>query len=89
MTLACVAFAAAVAAGQHFSQRTPKSLLHFFQIYRKFQHWSHKTHNHFMALWTLSGTTRVSRYQKKHLPTHTYRGHQSSLICFLYLLYLS
>jgi len=25
-----------------------------------------------MALWILSGTTRVSRYQKKHSPTHTY-----------------
>jgi len=28
----------------------------------------------------------VSWYQKKHSPTHTYRGHQSSLICFLHLL---
>jgi len=36
-----------------------------------------------MALWILSGTTRVSRYQKKHSPTYTYRGHQSSLTCFL------
>jgi len=44
------------------------------------------THNHFTALWTLSGITRVIRYQKKHSPTHTYRGHQSSLICFLHLL---
>jgi len=43
------------------------------------------THNHLMALWILSGTTRVSQYQKKHSPTHTYRGHQSSLICFLHL----
>ena len=42
--------------------------------------------NHFTAFWTLSGTTRVSRYQKKHSPTHTYRGHQLSLICFLHLL---
>jgi len=24
------------------------------------------------------GTTRVSRYQKKHSPTHTYHDHQSS-----------
>jgi len=32
--------------------------------------------NRFMALWILSGTTRVSQYQKKHSPTHTYRGHQ-------------
>jgi len=40
----------------------------------------------FTALWTSSGTTRVSQYQKKHSPTHTHRGHQSSLICFLHLL---
>jgi len=32
----------------------------------------------------LSGRTRMSRYQ--HLPTHTYRGHQSSLICFIHLI---
>jgi len=37
------------------------------------------THNCFMALWILSGTTWVSRYQKKHSPTHTDRGHQISL----------
>ena len=40
------------------------------------------THNCFTALWILSGTTRVSRYQKKHSPTHTHRGHQSSLSAF-------
>jgi len=45
-----------------------------------------QTHNHFTALWTLSGTTKVSWYQKKHSPTHTYHGHQPSLICFLHLL---
>ena len=28
----------------------------------------------------------MSCYQKKHSPTHTYHGHQSSLICFLHLL---
>jgi len=44
-------------------------------------------HNQFTALWILSGTTRESRYQKKHSPTHTYCGHQSSLICFLHLLW--
>jgi len=27
-------------------------------------------------------TTQVSRYQKKHSPTHTYHGHQSPVICF-------
>ena len=40
-----------------------------------------------MALWTLSGITRVSRYQKKYSPTHTYRGYQSSLICFIQLIW--
>ena len=45
------------------------------------------THNHFTALWILSGTSRVSRYQKKHSPTHIYRGHQSSLICFIHPLW--
>jgi len=44
------------------------------------------TLNHFMAVWTLSRTTQVSWYQKKHSPTHTYYGHQPSLICFLHLL---
>jgi len=47
------------------------------------------THAHtqpFTALWILSGTTRVSRYQKKHSPTRTYRGHQSSLICFIHVI---
>ena len=43
------------------------------------------THTRFTALWILSGKTRVSWYQKKHSPTHTYRGHQSSLICFIHL----
>jgi len=40
-----------------------------------------------MALWILSVTTWVSQYQKKHSPTHTYHGHQSSLISFLHLLW--
>jgi len=36
------------------------------------QHKTHThTHNRFTALWILSGTTRVSRYQKKHSPTHS------------------
>jgi len=43
-------------------------------------------HNQFTALWILSGTTRVSRYQKKHSPMNIYHGHQLSLICFLHLL---
>ena len=30
----------------------------------------------------LSGTTRVSQYQKKHSPTHIYPGHQSSSIYY-------
>ena len=41
------------------------------------------THNRFTALWIMSRTTQVSWYQKKHSPTHTYRGHQSSLIHFI------
>jgi len=49
--------------------------------------WPEHTHNHFMALWILSGTTWVSQYQKKHWPTHTSPGHQSSLICFIHLLW--
>jgi len=40
------------------------------------------THNRFTALWNLSGTTQVSRYQKKLSPTHTHCGHQSSLSAF-------
>jgi len=48
------------------------------------------THNHFTALRMLSGTIQVSWYQKKHSPTHTYRGNQSSLtslISFLHLIW--
>jgi len=43
-----------------------------------------RTHTHITvtALWILSGTTWVSWYQKKHSPTHTHRGHQSSLSAF-------
>jgi len=32
------------------------------------------------------GTTRVNRYPKKHSPTHTNHGDQSSLISFLHLI---
>jgi len=61
--------------------------------------WEHTTHENlctiqynttykrFTALWILSGTTQVSWYQKNHSPTHTYHGHQSSLICFIHLLW--
>jgi len=31
-------------------------------------------------------TLGLSQDQKKHSPTHTYRGHQSSLICFVHLI---
>jgi len=41
--------------------------------------YTHNTHNHFTALWILTGTMWVIRYQKKHSPTHTYRGHQISV----------
>ena len=40
-----------------------------------------------LALWILSRTTWVSQYQMKHSPTHTHRGHQSSIICFLHPLW--
>ena len=43
------------------------------------------TDNRFTALRILSGTTWVSRYQKKHSSTHTHRGRQSSLICIIHL----
>jgi len=51
------------------------------ETFKQLQFHSHSTHTHncFTALWTLSGTTRVSQYQKKHSPTHTHRGHQISL----------
>jgi len=35
-----------------------------------------RTHTTVLRLWILSGTTQVSWYQKKHSPTHIYRGHQ-------------
>jgi len=44
------------------------------------------TDNRFTALRILFRTTRVSWYQKKHSPTHTYHGHQSSLIYFFHLI---
>jgi len=34
----------------------------------------------------LSGTMQVGRYQKKHSPTRTHHGHQTSFINFLHLL---
>ena len=51
-------------------------------MYRKWLEIDIHTHNRFTDLWNLSGTTRVNRYQKKHLPTHTDHGHQSSLSAF-------
>jgi len=48
------------------------------------QHYRH-THTHpFNG--SLSRTTRVGRYQKKHSPTHTHPDHQTSFINFLHLL---
>jgi len=35
---------------------------------------THNTHNCFTALWILSVTIQVSRYQKKQSPIHTRRG---------------
>jgi len=45
-----------------------------------------KAINRYTAVWILSGTARVSWQEKKHSPTDTYHGHQSSLICFIHLL---
>jgi len=42
------------------------------------------THNGFTAFWILSGTTWVCWYHNRHSPTRTYRGHHSSLICFIH-----
>ena len=45
------------------------------------------THTHAQSVnSSLSGTTRVSRDQKKHSPTQTRRDHQTSFINFLRLL---
>jgi len=44
------------------------------------------THNRFTALWNLSRTTRVSRYQKKHSPTQQSSWSSIISICFLHLL---
>ena len=46
--------------------------------------WRHITHTHTTIL-HLSGLCLASRCQKKHSSADTYRGHQSSLICFLHL----
>jgi len=40
-----------------------------------------------MAWHWWAGTTRVSWYQKKHSPTHTYPDHQPSFISFLHRLH--
>jgi len=47
-------------------------------------HPNNNNNNCFMALLILYDTTRVSWYRKKHSPTHTYRGHQSSSIHFVH-----
>ena len=62
--------------GQLQTPTNCQSCLHHLHIYIH-------THNHFTALCILSRPTWVSWYQNKHSPTHTYHGHQSSLICFL------
>jgi len=38
------------------------------------------------GLYSFLLSTRLSWYQKKHSPTHTYHGHKSSLICFMHLI---
>jgi len=57
--------------------------LHWFDLLWICASCTTHTHNCFTALWNLSGTIRrVSRYQKKHSPTDTHHGHQSSLSAF-------
>ena len=47
----------------------------------------HETHTHVQPFnGPLSGSTQVGRYQKKHSPTYTHPGHQTSFINFLHLL---
>jgi len=38
------------------------------------------THNRFTALRILSGTTWVSRYQKKHSPTHIHKKNMTTYL---------
>jgi len=65
----------------------PGYFIQFDVLYIQTSHtYTRTSHNRSTALWILSGTTQVSRYQKKHSPTHTHHGHQISLICFLRLL---
>jgi len=52
-----------------------------------YRHMHTHAHSCFTALWILFGTTWVSRYQKKHSPTQTCHCHQSSLFCFIHLLW--
>jgi len=69
-----------------FTHTISKSVDIYCNIPQCITHTYTHTHNCFTTLSILSGTTRVSQYQKKHSFTHTYHGHQSSLICFLHLL---
>ena len=65
-------------------------LLHLWEsftlLHQSNTHTHTQSHNRFTALWILSGTTRVSWYQKKHSLTRTHHGHQISLsassICY-------
>jgi len=50
-----------------------------------FQFWVCQTHTHNRFTAPLSGTTRVSRYQKKDSPIHTFPAHQPSFISFFHL----
>jgi len=64
----------------HFSLSSVILLSHCLSLTQK------HTCTHNLAYWILSATTRISQYQKKHSPSHTYCRHQSSLICFIRLL---
>jgi len=65
------------------------SILYGLWLNRYFHMHTH-THTHacpFYGSLDIVWDNPVSRYQKKHSPTHPCRGRQSSLICFIHLLW--
>ena len=62
---------------QRDHQRLPRQ--HRVRLYAQYTH----THTHtqpFNGPLSVSGTTRVGRYQKKHSPAHTHPDHRTSFI---------
>ena len=81
---------------QNISTRTTQTMINitfescnsylFFEQQKRLYYYYYY-YNHFTALWILSGTTGWADTRKKHSTTHTFRGHQSSLICISHLLW--